>query len=192
MGNSWYDYTTDRCWRGSAPDRVSYTQFVEQRQRLIGVLEEAHRQLPPGGRLVLGGLSQGAALALDVMLHAPSHIDSIAGVFCSRGMMQDETRYNLQDDKVAHRAKRCPIFVFHGKLDHTVPWRLARRSYRWLTENQFEVTICAESGVTHATDSLLEYQGIAQFVSNALQKDNLSLNTDTKWEDSKWYEWDDC
>jgi len=101
------------------PDRVSYTQFVEQRQRLIGVLEEAHRQLPPGGRLVLGGLSQGAALALDVMLHAPSHIDSIAGVFCSRGMMQDETRYNLQDDKVAHRAKRCPIFVFHGKLDHT-------------------------------------------------------------------------
>eukprot|EP00747_Dinoflagellata_sp_TGD_P080355 gnl/TRDRNA2_/TRDRNA2_160856_c0_seq2.p1 gnl/TRDRNA2_/TRDRNA2_160856_c0~~gnl/TRDRNA2_/TRDRNA2_160856_c0_seq2.p1 ORF type:complete len:262 (-),score=34.87 gnl/TRDRNA2_/TRDRNA2_160856_c0_seq2:408-1193(-) len=37
--NSWYEYTTDRCWRG-APDKVSYAQFVEQRKRLLGNFAE--------------------------------------------------------------------------------------------------------------------------------------------------------
>lgn len=162
--NSWYDYTTDRCWQGSE-DRVEWTQFIEQRKRILEILEEEHSRLPPGGRLVLGGLSQGVSLALDVMLHAPSHIDSIVGCFCCRGMVQQETKWDLPVAKVRQRARSCPIFVFHGKSDATVPWPLARRSYQWLSDCGFEVDTLAQEDITHGTTSIQEYQRVADFVA---------------------------
>lgn len=163
--NSWYEYATDHCWKGSTEDRVVWDQFMQQRQRLLSILEEEHARLPPGGKLVLGGLSQGASLALDVLLHAPAHIDSIVGCFCSRGMMQQETLWNLPRERVRQRASSCPIFVYHGKNDSTVPWHLAKRSYRWLEDSGFNISTLAERHVNHGTTSMQEYQRVGGFVA---------------------------
>eukprot|EP00930_Biecheleria_cincta_P001775 TRINITY_DN102875_c0_g1_i1.p1 TRINITY_DN102875_c0_g1~~TRINITY_DN102875_c0_g1_i1.p1 ORF type:complete len:395 (-),score=66.99 TRINITY_DN102875_c0_g1_i1:34-1056(-) len=175
--HSWYDYTTDRCWRGHCPDRVEYSQYVEQRQRLLQILEDEDRRLPDGGSIIIGGLSQGASLALDVVLHAPEHIKSIAGCFCLRGMMQGETHYDLQAHKVALRSNTCPIFVYHGKADSTVPWKLAWQSYTWLEDRGFEVKYCFENDATHSCESLEEYRGVARFVRD------ISLS----WTDNRWW-----
>jgi predicted esterase len=169
--NSWYEYTTDRCWKGAAADKVEWAQFTEQRQRLLSLLEEEHARLPQGGRIILGGLSQGASLALDVLLHAPSCIDSIAGCFVLRGMVQEETQWNLSMDKVRHRAATCPICVYHGKLDTTVPWRVAKRSYKWLQDKGFEVEWEVEEWANHASESQREYQRVANFVTRVLYSD---------------------
>lgn len=164
--NAWYDYTTDRCWQGS-PDCASFDQLVEQRQRLLTILEMEHQRLPPGGRMVLGGLSQGASVALDVLLHAPEHVDSISGCFCTRGMLQRETLWDLPPQKVQQRAAECPVFVFHGTADYTVPWSVAKHSYKWLDEQGFTVSRCTVKGVEHSTESPQEYQRIAEFVAHA-------------------------
>jgi len=165
--NSWYEYTTDRCWFGE-PDQIKFEHFVEQRHRLLQLLEAEHARLPRGGRIILGGLSQGTALALDLMLHAPSHVDSIAGVFCARGMMQEETLWNLPDEHVRNRARSCQVQCFHGKKDNIVPWRLAKKSYAWLEEQGFAFEFHLESGLCHSKESYLEGQRVASFVSKAL------------------------
>lgn len=165
--NAWHEYVTDRCWLGRDPDRVSWEQFAEQRQRLLAVLEEEHERLPPGGRIVLGGLSQGAALAIDVMLHAPLHIDSIVGCFCARGMMQHETLWDLPQQKIQLRARSCSVFVFHGRRDDVVPWSAARRSYQWLQAQCFDVCLRTEKWSSHASDCAREYREVAQFVASS-------------------------
>ncbi|CAE8587369.1 unnamed protein product [Polarella glacialis] len=141
--HSWYDYTTDRCWRGSAPDRVEYSQLLEQRQRLLQILEDEHRNLAPGGRIVLGGLSQGAALAIDVMLHAPEHIASIAGCFCLRGMMQGETHVDLpQKLLIGARAAQSsstmasPMSRYHGSWPGSHTSGSRRMGFRWTTASR--------------------------------------------------------
>mmetsp|Transcript_131757 Transcript_131757/g.409581 ORF Transcript_131757/g.409581 Transcript_131757/m.409581 type:complete len:81 (+) Transcript_131757:32-274(+) len=74
-------------------------------------------------------------------------------------------------EKVRQRAASCPIFVFHGKDDATVPWPLAKKSYRWLVDSGFEVDWLAAEGVTHATTSVQEYQRVAEFVSGRFKDD---------------------
>lgn len=165
--NSWFEYTTSRCWKGVA-DRIEFGQFVEQRERLLAILEEEHRRLPPGGGIVIGGLSQGASLALDVMLHAPASITNIKGCMCLRGMMQEETKWSLPKAQVKQRSRSCPVFLFNGQLDVIVPSRLASSSYHWLHENGFQVETVIDEHGTHGSDSLQELRGVGHFVSKSL------------------------
>ncbi|CAK0857472.1 unnamed protein product, partial [Prorocentrum cordatum] len=165
--NCWYEYTTDRLRLGGEQDAVSWAHFIEQRRRLLRLLEDEHRRLPPGGRIVLGGLSQGAALALDLVLHAPEHVDSIAGCFCTRGMMQSETLWDLTEESVARRAGSCPVLVFHGRSDAIVPWRAAQRSYEWLVSQGFDVKFHTRKWVSHSSECQEEYQEVARFAARA-------------------------
>lgn len=162
--NSWYEYVTDRCWQGS-PDKVAWEQFLEQRRRMLKTLEEEHNRLPPGGCLVLGGLSQGAAMALDVMLHSPLHINSIVGCFCTRGMMQAESLWDLPPENVRQRSASCPVLVFHGKRDSIVPWQVARKSYKWLANQDFDVTTKTSKWTTHSTECKAECEEIGRFIA---------------------------
>lgn len=165
--NSWFDYTTNVCWTGKKADRVDFDQLVEQRERILRLLEEEQRLLPPGGRIVIGGLSQGVSLALDVVLHAPTHL-SIAGCFCLRGMMQEESLWSLSDHKVQHWARHCPVFTFHGKADAIVPFKLASHSYRRLEDLGFRLESHAEVDLSHSGDSLLELRQVGRFVASSL------------------------
>eukprot|EP00930_Biecheleria_cincta_P051873 TRINITY_DN37086_c0_g1_i1.p1 TRINITY_DN37086_c0_g1~~TRINITY_DN37086_c0_g1_i1.p1 ORF type:complete len:214 (-),score=28.85 TRINITY_DN37086_c0_g1_i1:323-964(-) len=75
--NSWFEYEGDLA---KFPE-----QLHEQRERILHLMDEERRRLPDGDarRLVLGGLSQGAALAVDCALHAPYRV---GGVLALRGM----------------------------------------------------------------------------------------------------------
>merc|ERR1712139_487096 len=115
--------------------------------------------------ILLGGLSQGAALALDLMLHAPGHLHRICGCFCTRGMMQRESKWSLDQQIVDLRSRTCPVFVYHGRSDNVVPWSCARASYNCLKELGFHVSICAERDMSHADESIKEYSRVAQFVA---------------------------
>jgi len=132
---------------------------------MLKKVEEEHNRLPPGGCLVLGGLSQGAAMALDVMLHAPLHINSIAGCFCTRGMMQAESLWDLPPENVRQRSANCPVLVFHGKKDSIVPWQVARKSYKWLASHDFDVTIKTGKWITHSSECAAEYEEIGKFMA---------------------------
>lgn len=187
-GNTWFDYTTDRSWQNKQQDAVDHGQFLEQRERLLELLEDEHRRLPEGGMIVLAGLSQGASLAADLLLHAPAHIDSIAGLWCSRGLIQQESpgerdetgrevetflgERDLDWQVVSHRARTVPVFVYHGKADTTVPWKIARKSYlRLKNYYKFKVTMYAEEDIHHATESLQEYSRVAKFLYQVFHTD---------------------
>ena len=90
---------------------------------------EAHRRLPPGGRLYVFGHSLGGAIALGGASRWPISGVATLGTFGSlsdlaprlvRGVMPDRF-----DNRQAIRRIRVPITLFHGTSDATVPFSAA-------------------------------------------------------------------
>jgi len=94
-------------------------------QHLPGVAEaRAHvsafldREIRPGDRVVLGGFSQGAMLALDVAAHDPR---PLAGLVVLSGSLMD------QAELLPHLASRrgLPVRIAHGRGDDILPFSRA-------------------------------------------------------------------
>lgn len=89
---------------------------AEARAHVIAFLD---RHLHPGDRVVLGGFSQGAILALDVAAHDPR---PLAGLVLLSGTLMDEA------ELVPHLASRrgLPVRVAHGRSDDILPFARAQ------------------------------------------------------------------
>ena len=108
-----------------------HQSLVESRERLLRFLGEIVERLPvPTGRLVLGGFSQGALMALDAGLRitpAPGGIVSLSGGLYETGL----------DGSTA--PGRPPVFLAHGVFDDVVPLQYAQRARRVLEDAGTEV-----------------------------------------------------
>jgi phospholipase/carboxylesterase len=76
---------------------------------------------PPPGKVVLGGFSQGAMLALDVALHTTHALAAIAGVVVLSG-----THIAGQEWAARFDARRgLHVFMSHGHTDELLPFAVA-------------------------------------------------------------------
>ena len=103
---------------------------------LAGLLE---RDGLPGGRLVLGGFSQGAMLTADYALRSP---DPLGGLCLFSGAL-------VADEHWGEWAKNCPtrhVFQSHGRFDTVLPFRSGERLRDLLTDAGHGVDFLAFDG----------------------------------------------
>merc|ERR1712194_508904 len=135
---------------GGVMDAAHPQQLREQRDRLLRLLEDEARMLPIDGRIILGGLSQGASMAMDLLLHFQSPLAvKIRGVFSRRTLLQSESVDDLPHDCLADRLAEFPVLATHGTADEMVAFQSARKSYRFLSDNGAYVSFRPLIGLSH-------------------------------------------
>lgn len=113
--------------------------LAEARAALSELLDEVAAR-EPGVRIVLGGFSQGAMLALDVALRDPTR--ALAGVVLLSGTLLAEREWT---PLMAGR-RATPVFQSHGETDPILPFAAAERLRDALTAAGVEVTFDAFAG----------------------------------------------
>jgi len=140
--NSWFEYQGD--------NGVKFpTQLVHQRQRLLSLLDSERRRLPGGDarRLVIWGLSQGAALALDVALHASF---TVAGIVALRGMALSVDSKGLPDLRTSAHPPCLELLAINGERDWVCPPSDARKSYEAWRPHGVRLHFEQQPGLAHA------------------------------------------
>ncbi|KNH07746.1 Phospholipase/carboxylesterase [Perkinsela sp. CCAP 1560/4] len=138
--NAWYDITSISL-EGRDADGPSLQLSASYVEHLIEAEKERIRQSGGSGssdRVVLGGFSQGAALAMFTMLTSPQ---ALAGVVGLSGYFPGRESALPQSLQRVHRAiplekssevSCTPIFIAHGNQDFVVPVGLASRTVDFL------------------------------------------------------------
>lgn len=165
----WFEYSTDKLMDGQGKqDDAHVLQLRQQRKRLTELLESELSRLPPHGRLVLTGLSQGASMALDLLLHACNPPDAkLRGVVARRGMLQLET---LEDLKASlhvgslAQLRGIPVLATHGDEDDLVPIEAARESYAYLKDFGASLHFSTHMGMGHTGYDESEGEVLSKFV----------------------------
>ena len=120
MGWTWFD--------GWPPDHQS---LVESRAEAMRFLDEIIQMYPtPEGKLVVGGFSQGALMALDCGLRTTQ---KLAGIVVMSGGLYEQDLPDLR----AHAG--LPLLIAHGSADDVVPVNYARRARRVLEDAGLDV-----------------------------------------------------
>ncbi|HEX9160764.1 MAG TPA: hypothetical protein VF980_03580 [Thermoanaerobaculia bacterium] len=116
FGFTWFD--------GLPPDPVS---LGKSRRLVLEFLDAAIKRFPtPSGKVVLGGFSQGALMALDAGLRAAQ---PVAGIVAMSGALYEQDLPEL----AARKAQR--ILIVHGTNDEMINVNMARRARRVLEQN---------------------------------------------------------
>jgi phospholipase/carboxylesterase len=120
MGWSWFE--------GWPPVHES---LVASREEMLRFIDEVLEQYPtPAGKLIVGGFSQGALMALDAGLRTAQ---KLAGILAMSGGLYE---HDLPD---LHAHASLPVFVGHGSADDVVPVNYARRARRLLEDAGIDV-----------------------------------------------------
>lgn len=126
---AWYDITS------IGSERTSDTAGIAQSINAINALIE--RELASGlasTNIILGGFSQGAAIALMTFLDYPQPLAGVIALSAYLPMQQA----SLQQAKAAN--KQTPIYIAHGTEDMMVPYALGKSTYAALKEAGYTPT----------------------------------------------------
>ncbi|HUJ59985.1 MAG TPA: hypothetical protein VLX92_15880, partial [Kofleriaceae bacterium] len=88
------------------------------REHVTRLLDQLGPRLGGGGKLVLGGFSQGAMLAIDVALHREPLPDAIVAM---SGTLVAEAEWQPR----MARLRGVPVFQSHGRYDMLLPFTVA-------------------------------------------------------------------
>lgn len=103
--------------------------MAEARNKLIDAMEKL--ECDPA-RTIVGGFSQGAMLATEIMLH---HKADLAGLIIFSGTLVNRTGWETAvAAKYAARGKALPFIQSHGKHDPVLPFQAAERLHELLTK----------------------------------------------------------
>lgn len=169
-GLQWFQYKSEVLSHGGGvQDDANLEQLREQRQRLLRLLDNELRRLPPEGRLIIDGLSQGVSMAVDLLLHIPRNggdlYQKFRGVIARRGMLQRES---LEDVPKGVWLSGFPILAVHGSDDEVAPLRAAWRSYALLSDCGASLRFHTIRGMRHTGYSSEEISLLADFVRTLL------------------------
>jgi phospholipase/carboxylesterase len=109
----------------------NHASLVDSRNEMLSFLDQITAQYPtPDGKLIVGGFSQGALMALDAGLRTQK---KLAGIIALSGGLYEEELIDL----TVH--KGLPVFIGHGSQDDVVPVNYARRARRLLEDAGLDV-----------------------------------------------------
>lgn len=113
----------------------------------LGVLEWLER-VAPAGPVVVVGFSQGGAMALQLLRHAPERFAALA---CLAGFVIEGGADAATDAALAASRHRPPVFWGKDPSDPVIPQSAVERTERWVD--------------THADVMMRDYPGIAHSIS---------------------------
>jgi len=127
---AWFDITT----LGKTGDEHEDEEGIKEAQQSIeALIEEQIQSGIPSERIILGGFSQGGAMALYTGLRYPKTLGGIVALSCYLPLAD-----NLGAE--AHAAnKNIPIFMAHGEKDALVLPEWGLRSKKRLENNGFQL-----------------------------------------------------
>jgi len=164
--NSWFEYDNDSKDGNSLKD---VDQLLEQRRRILAMLERERQRLPDGNakRIVLLGLSQGAGLAVDVALHAPY---VVGGVVALRGMALSDGGPSSSHGRPSG-GPALEVLAINGARDWLCPPDAARATYEALVPYGVQLHFFTEPTLGHAAArgrqklNKPELRQVSQFIS---------------------------
>ncbi|KAI1186136.1 phospholipase/Carboxylesterase [Nemania serpens] len=117
----------------------------------------------PANRIVVGGFSQGGAMALLSSLTAKVKLGAVVGLSC---WLPLDSKFPslVQESDLNHET---PIFMAHGTADHVVPTPLGQLSYEVLKTQNFPVTMKLYPGMAHSACEP-ELQEVENFIHSRL------------------------
>jgi phospholipase/carboxylesterase len=120
FGFTWFD--------GLPPEPKS---LQSSRQLVMRFLEEVVNRFPtPRGKVILGGFSQGALMALDVGLRTDQ---PLAGIVAMSGALFEQDLPDLTNRKDQR------VLIIHGTLDEMINVNMARHARRVLEQHGLQV-----------------------------------------------------
>lgn len=123
---AWYDIAVSDL--GRSPDLAGIDDTLTQIEALLDA--EIQRGIDPG-RIVLGGFSQGAVLAME----AASRLGKkLGGAIALSGYLAKPS-----DDIPAADSCACPILMAHGTEDTVVPYSLGFAAFETLKEKGYPI-----------------------------------------------------
>ncbi|CAG8509723.1 1879_t:CDS:2 [Cetraspora pellucida] len=115
----------------------------------------------PSNRIVVGGFSQGSAMALLVGLTSEYRF---AGIVVLSGYLPLRQKiYRMATES----NKRTPIFMAHGVLDTVLPYNFGKLSSESLISTGYRVTFKTYNTLSHSINGE-ELQDLAQFLKNVI------------------------
>lgn len=142
---SWYDIYTLGSARTAIDHREDEPGIMAARASVQALVDEEVARL--GGdasQLVIGGFSQGCAMALLAGLTSSHRLGGILGL---SGYLLLRAQYPAL---LGAHASEVPILLYHGKDDVVVPFEVAKMSHAKLKELGLKVKFLAESGLGHS------------------------------------------
>jgi phospholipase/carboxylesterase len=127
--------------------------LAQSRKLLIDWLQSLDRSEVPLSQTILGGFSQGGAMALDVGLDLP-----LAGLAIFSGYLHPDLKAN------AASPRTC---IIHGQSDTVVPIAAAQQTYQFLASRQVKVSYHDFAMGHEITDDAL-YQ-MRQFIAEQFE-----------------------
>ena len=132
-GFSWVDKTID-FW-------PTYQDFIPSVYQFVALLDEIKKNFSWANfeKISLVGFSQGAAMAVSILLEFPLLVKKMAVL---AGFMPDGA-----GEKILYH-KHCEIFIGHGEFDNIVPIAKAEETEQFFESNEITVVYC-NSQVEH-------------------------------------------
>lgn len=135
--NAWFDHYIgkDGKYAFKQEEVMKSYGIVEQHIR-----EEADLLGKDYGKVLLGGFSQGCALALTTGFTFEENLGGICGL---SGFLFDFLKVDVE------KRKKMPILLYHGKDDDVLPCEDSLKSYQRLMDKNMNVEIKTEEGLGH-------------------------------------------
>ena len=124
---------TGKGWFSLPPTDKSQEEQRESREKLRILLNKVSEQGFGYSSIIIMGFSQGAAMALDVMLNIEHRVRA---VICLSGFLMNEGEIQSQ----TNNPKTTPVFAAHGLYDPILPFEQSKRSLQVLKDAGFDLT----------------------------------------------------
>jgi len=156
----WYDITTFNDLEGKSYDE---TGILKSRDYLNSLIKAETEKGIPSSRIVLGGFSQGGAMALFSGITSPHKLGGIVGL-SSYLLLHTKIDDFIPKDT---SNKDTPVFIGHGDSDPMVRYEWGQNTAKFLKERGFKVDFHTYKDLAHSADPE-EIDDVEKFIKDCL------------------------
>ncbi|UYV73807.1 LYPLA1 [Cordylochernes scorpioides] len=160
--NSWFDILSLEA--GSPEDEPGIKKATETVHQII---DEEVKSGIPSERIILGGFSQGGALALHSALHYPQPLGGVLAFSCWLPLHHNYLSGNLS----SVQNKTVPVLQCHGDSDPLIPHKWGQMTADILSKFMPRTTFKTYRGLAHSSCKE-EMDDAKAFINNVFNKED--------------------
>lgn len=158
--NGWYDIKS----LGEDIREHDKTNVLASREIFRDLIAKEIESGIPADRIVLGGFSQGGAMALFSALTYPKKLAGVFGLSCYLLLPQEFAKLTQE---VGDANKDTKVFMAHGDADMIVQYKFGQMSAEGLRDLGYEVEFKTYPGMPHSADEE-EIAEVAKYLDSVI------------------------